>query len=119
MGSVCFSPTGNRLVFVRAMGQPDDEQGWEAVTDRTGGTAKLILVGEAVSYHSVHGWLDGQTLSVQSNTIQNLTIGCQLISVTIDVSVVTKVAEGLLLTRIDNHESCNVLQGIKQKVVRK
>jgi hypothetical protein len=56
---------------------------------------------------------------VHLNTIQNLTVESQLISVIIDVSVVTKVAGGFLLPLIDNRKSCIVELRIMQNVIRK
>jgi tricorn protease-like protein len=100
MGSARFSPTGDRVVFAMAQGDPNNERGWVAVGDRSGGVAKLIMVmvGDAGSYYTVQGWLDDQTLLVQSNS----DVGDQLFTVGVDGSNPTKVADGSLLTVIDN-----------------
>jgi hypothetical protein len=102
MGSARFSPDGSRVAFTLAEGDPNNERGWVAVGDATGGLAKLILVGEAGSYYTVQGWLDDQTLLVQSNTLGNPNIGSQLFTVGVDGSNPTKVADGSLLTILDN-----------------
>lgn len=102
LGSARFSPTGDRVAFALAQGNPDNERGWVAIGASSGGTAKMILIGDAGSYYTVLGWLDDQTLLVQSNTIGNPNIGNQLFTVGVDGSKPTKVADGSLLTVIDN-----------------
>jgi hypothetical protein len=56
LGSARFSPTGDYEAFALAQGDPKHEQ----------------------------GWLDDQTLLVQSNAIGNPNIGSQLFSVNVD-----------------------------------
>jgi hypothetical protein len=103
LGSARFSPDGSRVAFALAQGDPSNERGWVAVGDSTGGLSKLILVGEAGSYYTVHGWLDDQTLLVQSNPIMcTQDCGSQLFTVGVDGSNPTKVADGNLLTILDN-----------------
>ena len=103
MGSARFSPDGSRVAFALAQGDPSDERGWVALGDRSGGMAKLILVGDAGSSYTVLGWLDDQTLLVQSNSIVcDLTCGNELYTVGADGSNPTKVADGSFLTIIDN-----------------
>ncbi len=103
LGSARFSPTGDRVAFALAQGDPNNERGWVAVAPSSGGTAKLVLVGDSVSYYTVQGWLDDQTLLVQSNSIVcNPNCGSQLFTVGADGSNPTKVADGSLLTVIDN-----------------
>jgi hypothetical protein len=103
VGSARFSPTGDRVAFALAQGDPNNERGWVAVGASSGGTAKRILVGDAGSYYTVLGWLDDQTLLVQSNSIV-CTPNCsnQLFTVGVDSSKPTKVADGSLLAIIDN-----------------
>ncbi|MFZ2095329.1 MAG: hypothetical protein WAV05_01705 [Anaerolineales bacterium] len=100
--SARFSPSGDLLAFALAQGNPDNERGWVAVGDSTGGASKLVLAGDAGSYYSVLGWLDDQTLLVQANTLGNPNVGSQLFTVGADGSNLTKVADGSLLTIIDN-----------------
>jgi hypothetical protein len=102
LGSARFSPTGDRVAFALAKGDPNSEQGWLAVGSSSGGVAKLIAVGEAGSYYIVQGWLDDQTLLVQSNNISGSAAGNQLFTIGADGSHLTKVADGNLLTIIDN-----------------
>lgn len=104
MGSARFSPTGDRVAFALAQSNPDDEHGWVAVGSMTGGQSELILVGEAGSFYTVQGWLDDQTLLVQSTPVTCSTGSCvsQLFTVGADGSNPTKVADGSLLTIIDS-----------------
>jgi hypothetical protein len=62
----------------------------------------MVLTAQAGSYYTVQGWLDDQTLLVQSNTLSNPNVGSQLFTVGVDGSNPTKVADGSLLTIIDN-----------------
>jgi hypothetical protein len=103
MGSARFSPTGDRIAYALAQGDPSNERGWVAIGDRSGGVAKLILAGDAGSYYTVLGWLDDQTILVQSNSIVcDLTCGNQVLTVGVDGSNPTKVSDGSFLTVIDN-----------------
>jgi hypothetical protein len=102
LGSARFSPSGDRVAFSLAQGNPDDERGWVAIGNSTGGVSQLVLAGEAGSYYTVLGWLDDQTLLVQSININNAGMGNQIFTVGIDSSNLTKVADGMLLTIIDN-----------------
>jgi Tol biopolymer transport system component len=102
LGSARFSPDGSQVAFALAKGDPNGEQGWVAVADRTGGVSTLILTGQAGSYYTVLGWLDDQTLLVQSISIGSPNVGNQLFTVGVDGSNPTKVADGTLLTVIDN-----------------
>jgi tricorn protease-like protein len=103
LGRARFSPDSNRVAFALAQGDPSNERGWVAVGDSTGGLAKLILVGEAGSYYTVQGWLDDQTVLVQSNPIMcNGACSSQLFMVGVDGSNPTRVADGSLLTVIDH-----------------
>jgi hypothetical protein len=103
MGSARFSPTGDRVAFALAQGDPSNERGWVAIGDRSGGVSKLILAGGAGSYYTVLGWLDDQTLLVQSNSIVcDLTCGNTLWSVGVDGSNPTKVGDGSFLAVMDN-----------------
>jgi tricorn protease-like protein len=102
MGSSRFSPAGDRVAFALARSDPNNEQGWVAVGPSSGGPAEMVLTAQGGSYYTVQGWLDDQTLLVQSNTLSNPNVGSQLFTVGVDGSNLTKVAEGSLLTIIDN-----------------
>ena len=103
MGSARFSPSGDRVAFALAQGDPSNERGWVAIGDQLGGVAKLILAGDAGSYYTVLGWLDDQTLLLQSNSLVcDLTCSNELLTVGADGSNPTKVADGSFLTVIDN-----------------
>jgi hypothetical protein len=102
MGSARFNPAGDQVAFAIAQGNPDDEHGWVAVGDSTGGTSRLVLTGNAGNFYMVLGWLDDQTLLVQSISINNPNVGNQLFTVGPDGSNLTEVAHGMLLAIIDN-----------------
>lgn len=104
VGSARFSADGSRLAFALARGDQGNEQGWVAVSDSTSGASKLILTGQAGTYYTVAGWLDDQTLLVQSTNSLECTPYCksELWSVGIDGSNPQKVADGSLLTVITN-----------------
>ncbi|HSB65314.1 MAG TPA: hypothetical protein VLD65_01975 [Anaerolineales bacterium] len=102
MGTARFSPSGDRVAFALAKHNPDDEQGWVAIGSSSGGTAKIILTSDPGNYYYVIGWLDDQTLLVQSYTLGSPNGVNQVLTVSSDGSLVTKVAEGNFLTVIDN-----------------
>jgi hypothetical protein len=102
MGSARFSPSGDRVAFALALGNPDGERGWIAVGKSSGGEAKLIFTGEPGGYYNVLGWLDDQTLLLQYISVSNPNASNLLYTLSADGSVITRVAEGTLLTIIDN-----------------
>jgi hypothetical protein len=102
MGSARFSPTGDRVAFALAKSDPNSEQGWVALGQSAGGPAKKILTSDPGSYFIVQGWLDDHTLLVQMNTVGKPNVDNQLFTVEVNGNNLTKVAEGSLLTIIDN-----------------
>jgi hypothetical protein len=66
LGSVRFSPDGRRVAFALARGEPENEQGWVALSDGLEGSSRLILSSEPGEYVQVMGWLDNQTFVLQS-----------------------------------------------------
>jgi hypothetical protein len=103
LGSARFSPDGSRVAYALAKSNPDAEQGWVAVSDGLEGSSKLIMTGDAGIFYNVVGWLDDQTLLVQSNPIP----GCascdnELWTVKVDGSNLTNVAFGSFLAMKDN-----------------
>jgi WD40 repeat protein len=110
LGSARFSPDGNRLAYALARGDQNDEQGWVAVSDGTSGGSKLILTSQAGAYYTIAGWLNDQTLLVQSTNLLDCTPYCrsELWSVGMDGSNPQKLADGSLLTVITNGVSAVV-----------
>jgi hypothetical protein len=100
MGSARFSPLGDKVAFVMAQGNPDDEHGWVAVGSSSGGQAKLILTSDAGTYYNVMGWLNENTLLVQSISVNNPNGVNQLIIVGSDGSNPTVAAQGVWLAII-------------------
>ncbi len=102
LGSARFSPTADRVAYALAKGDPNNEQSWVVVGSSGGGEATLVLTGQPGSYYTVQGWLDDQTLLVQSTSVGNPSVGSELFTVKVDGSSSSKVADGALLTIIDN-----------------
>ncbi len=102
VGSARFSPDGSRLAYALARSDPENEQGWVAVSDGTSGGSKLILTSQIGSYYTIAGWLDDRTLLVQSTNLLECTPYCsgELWTLTIDGSYLQKVADGSLLAVI-------------------
>ena len=67
LGSARFSPDGKKVAYALAVGNPDSEQSWVAIGERSGGGSKTILVGSTGSYYTIAGWLDDQTILVASH----------------------------------------------------
>ncbi len=104
MGTARFSPDGLRVAYALAAGDPSSEQGWVAVSDGLSGASKLVLTGQPGSYYNVVGWLNDETLLVQSTTVQcSAEAPCtnQLWTMGIDGSNLNKVGDGSLLAIVD------------------
>jgi hypothetical protein len=100
LGSARFSPDGKRVAFAVARNNPSNEQSWVAVSDSLSGGSKLVITSKMGSYYTVAGWLDSQTILVQSTDLTNCGPNCvsDLWAVKADGSQVTKVADGSLIT---------------------
>jgi hypothetical protein len=101
LGSARFSPNGQRVAFALAKGDPSAEQGWIAVSDGTSGASKLILTGDAGKIYLVIGWLNDQSLLLQTTDIQ-CTTSCstQVLTINIDGTNLKTVADGTYLTTV-------------------
>jgi hypothetical protein len=102
LGSTRFSPDGSRVAFGLAKSDPNAEQGWVGVSDGLEGVSKLILTSEIGYSYTVVGWLNDQTLLLQSNpafTTEGKVI--QLWSVNVDGSNLTKIVDGSFLAVMD------------------
>ena len=73
-----------------------------AVGSSSGGVANLVLTGEPGSFYNVLGWLDDNTLLVQSIPVSIPNSASQLVIVSSDGSNPTTAAQGVLLAIIDN-----------------
>jgi len=65
-GDVRLSPDQSRVAYALARGDPNNEQGWVAVSDGLTGTSRLVATAPAGDYYSVKGWLNATTLVLQS-----------------------------------------------------
>jgi hypothetical protein len=65
-GEARLSPDGTRVAFALARRDPENEQGWVAVSDGLEGGSRLVAASEAGDYFQVKQWLDGETLLLQS-----------------------------------------------------
>lgn len=101
LGSARFSPQGNHLVYALAQTDQGSEQGWVAITQLNGGS-KVILTSEIGIIYTVAGWLDDQTLLLQSINTRVCIPDCatELWALKIDGSAPTKLAEGKFLALI-------------------
>ena len=101
-GSARFSPDLTRVAFALAKGNPDAEQGWVAVSDSLSGPSKLIVTGKPGEYYTVAGWLNADTLLLQSNQLMcNTTCMNSLWTVKTDGSGLTHIADGTFLTLVE------------------
>jgi hypothetical protein len=98
-GSARFSPDGSHLAYAVARGTADNEQGWVVVSPTDVSESRVILSSSEKSYYTVAGWLDDQTLLVQSTNLQECTPYCpsELWVVGSDGSNPYKVADGSFL----------------------
>jgi hypothetical protein len=65
-GDARISPDQSRVAYALARGNPDNEQGWVAVSDSITGTSQLVATAPAGDYFLVKGWLNTTTLVLQS-----------------------------------------------------
>jgi Ig-like domain from next to BRCA1 gene/WD40-like Beta Propeller Repeat len=103
-GSARFSPDGSHIAFSVAKGMQSNEQGWVVVSDTAISNSKIILASSVGSYYTVAGWLNDQTLLVQSTSLNNCSPYCaaELWVVGIDGSNPQKVADGSFITILLN-----------------
>ena len=102
VGSARFSPDLTRVAFALAKGNPDAEQGWVAVSDGLSGPSKLVATSQPGEYFTVAGWLNADTLLLQSNQVLcNPACTNSLWSVKIDGSGLTHIADGTFLTLME------------------
>lgn len=101
-GSARFNPDLTRVAFALAKGDPGNEQGWVAVSDSLSGGSKLIVTGKPGEYFTIAGWLNADTLLLQSNQLMcNTTCTNSLWIVKVDGSGLTKIADGTFLTLME------------------
>lgn len=102
VGSARFNPDLTRVAFALAKGDPSAEQGWVAVSDSLSGPSKLIVTGKPGEYFTVIGWLNADTLLLQSNQLAcNPTCTNSLWSVKVDGSGLTHITDGTFLTLLE------------------
>jgi hypothetical protein len=103
-GSARFSPDGKKLAYAIGKGAQDNEQGWVVVSDIAIDNSKVILTSQVGSYYTIAGWLDDQTLLVQSTNPLDCSPFCksELWTVKSDGSNAKKAADGSFLAAIPN-----------------
>ena len=102
VGSARFNPDLTRVAFALAKGDPGAEQGWVAVSDSLSGDSKLIVTGKPGEYFTVAGWLNADTLLLQSNSLTcNPPCTNSLWTIKIDGSGLTHIADGTFLTLME------------------
>ena len=103
IGSARFNPDMTRVAFALAKRDPGDELGWVAVSDSLSGGSKLIVTGQPGEYFNVAGWLNADTLLLQSNqTACNPTCTNSLWMVNIDGSGMSKISDGTFLAMVSD-----------------
>ena len=101
-GSARFSPDLARMAFALAKRDPENEQGWVAVSDSLSGDSKLIATDKPGRYFTVASWLNLDTLLLQSNSLTcNPTCTNSLWVVKVDGSGLTHIADGTFLTMLE------------------
>jgi hypothetical protein len=102
LGSSRFSPDGSRIAYAVAEGDPNNVQGWLVVSDTAVSNSKVILTSQVGSYFTAAGWLNDQTVLVQSTNMQDCSPYCsgELWMVDINGANQHKVADGSFITTI-------------------
>ncbi|HET7377288.1 MAG TPA: hypothetical protein VFK30_11300, partial [Anaerolineae bacterium] len=102
VGSARFNPDQTRVAFALAKRDPSAEQGWVAVSDSLSGGSKLIVTGKPGEYFTVAGWLNADTLLLQSNQLMcNPTCVNSLWAVKVDGSSLTHITDGTFLAMLE------------------
>jgi hypothetical protein len=102
VGSARFSPDLTRVAFALAKRDPENEQGWVAVSDGLSGGSKLIVTSPPGEYFTIVGWLNTDRLLLQSNqSTCNPNCGSSVWMVNIDGTGLSKVADGTFLTLVN------------------
>jgi hypothetical protein len=96
VGGARFSPDSTRLAYGLARHDPNNEQGWVAISDGLSGKSKLIASSPAGDYFAVMAWLDPGTLVLQSNLK-----GAGIWTVRADGSGLKRLADGIFLGVVD------------------
>lgn len=108
-GSTRFDANATRAAFALARREPDNEQGWVAVSDSLNGTSKLIATSQPGEFYTVVGWLNATTLLIQSNAIAcNPTYTNALWTLSIDGHNLIKVADGSFVTIVNCKHASSV-----------
>ena len=99
LGSARFSPESKRIAYALAKADPSNEQGWLAIADIGSGVSQLIYTGQSGGSITVDGWLDAQTLLIETTPTQCVdTCENQIWTINLDGSNLTKVADGNFIT---------------------
>jgi hypothetical protein len=102
LGSARFDANATRVAFALAKGDPSGEQGWVAVSDSLSGASKLIATSQPGEYFTVVGWLNGNTLLIQSNALLcNPTCISALWTLSTDGNNLTQITQGTFLAIVN------------------
>jgi hypothetical protein len=102
IGSARFNPDATRVAYALAKRNPDAEQGWVAVSDGLSGASRLIATSQPGEYFTVVGWVNPDTLLLQSNAVQCDPACTNAVwTVGIDGSSLTKITDGTFLTLVN------------------
>lgn len=103
VGGARFSPGAKKVAFGMTSGDMTNMKGWLAVSDGTGATSKLILSTPTGQYYTISGWLNDNTLLVESHDILcNPTCNNAVYTIGTDGSNLTKIADGSLQAVVES-----------------
>ena len=98
IGGAHFSPDGSRLAFAFARGDPNNEQGWVAVSDGLTGGSHIVATSGPGSYFSAVAWLNAGVLLLQSSgMVCAPNCPSEVWRVNVDGSELAKVADGVFV----------------------
>ncbi|HEY3342512.1 MAG TPA: hypothetical protein VGK81_10860, partial [Anaerolineae bacterium] len=99
LGSAIFSPDGSRVAFAMARNNPDNEQGWLALSNGLSGSSNLIYTSQPGTFASVAGWLDANTIVFQTSALTGVSNTPDTVwAINADGSNVRQLAQGDILT---------------------
>src|SRR6185436_18158925 len=97
VGSTRFSPDGTRVAYSLARNDPENEQGWVAVSEGLSGGSHLIATGAPAGYFTVAGWLDADTVVLQFWGITSPNVVASVWLARADGSDLKRLADGTFL----------------------
>ncbi|HEY3341257.1 MAG TPA: hypothetical protein VGK81_04525, partial [Anaerolineae bacterium] len=99
LGTAIFNPDGSRIAFAMARNNPDNEQGWLALSNGLSGSSNLIYTSQPGTFASIAGWLDANTIVFQTSSVMGISNTLDTVwAINVDGSNVRQLAQGDILT---------------------